>query len=93
MIDYAMPMALYRDLSQDDKAKFLKMYINSASVRERIIKVLTNHLESAILDAEKEELYSDPSVTHKIAYSAGYRYGLREALSYLTPYLKEKIDQ
>lgn len=76
---------LVRGRSRDAVKELEDRYVNAALLLDAITGALTEELESAIIRDEDTDQYMCPNLTHRLADNAGYRRGLRLALSLLNP--------
>ena len=72
-----------RGLDEDDKKLVLSEYRASKNLREMLVRVLTESVDSAIIGDESVDLYKNPNALAEIANSRGYRRGLRQAIKLL----------
>lgn len=75
---------LVRGLSKDEAAELELRWNNCKLIREELIKVLTNEIESVTLQEEGQSLYDCPNALAKIAFLRGQRESLRSASKLLT---------
>lgn len=83
-----LPARLTLDIPEADLQKFIDAYKDTVTVRRHIIKCLTKLIESSIIQEESEAFYHDSNASVKVAFNGGYRKGLKDAISLLTPFIK-----
>ena len=79
---------LVRGLDSEDKELLLSSIRSSKFLREMLIKVLTDELESAIIRDESVDLLESPNALATLSRSLGYRKGLRHCIDLLTTEVK-----
>jgi len=79
---------LVRGLDSEDKELILSSIRSSKFLREMLIKVLTEEIESAIIHDESVDLLESPNALATLARSLGYRKGLRHCIDLLTTEVK-----
>lgn len=72
-----------RGLDDEGKKLVLSEFRSSKNLRQILIKLLTEHIESAILLDESADIYKNSNALADIANSRGYRRGLRQAIKLL----------
>jgi len=80
---------LHRGLDKEGKAVLLSEIRSSKNLREILIKVLTDEIESAILSDESVDIYKNPNALALVADHRGYRRGLRHCIKLLETEDKE----